>query len=109
MSEVPFIRPLLPNWLEAWSPVIGATLMWWAALGFNYVERRGWGQLARQYARMYRVFGNSEIHLNNFRSRNNFELCGKTIYELGCGALAESGDWLAAHRERKLSLKMVVG
>jgi hypothetical protein len=89
--------------------IVAAILLWWAALGWSYIERRGWGYLARQYARMYRVFSKSETDLRSFEERGNFEFCRLTIFELGCEALAENAEWLATHREHKLSLKMLVG
>jgi hypothetical protein len=91
------------------SHIVAAILLWWAALGWSYIERRGWGYLARQYARMYRVFSNSETDLTNFEKAGNFEFCRLTIFELGCEALAENAEWLVTHREHKLSLKMLVG
>jgi hypothetical protein len=103
------LRQRLPEWIEPCSSVAGATLMWWAALGWSYVERRGLGQLARQYARMYRVFASAEERLETFREQRRFEFCRQTIFELGRNSLAESGDWLALHRERKLSLTMIAG
>jgi hypothetical protein len=89
--------------------IVAAILLWWAALGWSYIERRGWAYLARQYARMYRVFSNSETDLLSFEKAGNFEFCRLTIFELGCEALAENAEWLVTHREHKLSLKMLVG
>jgi hypothetical protein len=98
-----------PESIEHLVHTIAAILMGWAALSWSYSERRGWGQLARQYARMYRVFSSAEDELNKFESAGDFEFCRLTIFELGCNALAENAEWLVTHRERKLSLKMLVG
>ena len=99
----------LPVGMEHNSHIAAAILLWWAALGWSYIERRGWGYMARQYARMYRVFSNSEADLMSFEKNDNFEFCRLAIFELGCEALAENAEWLATHREQKLSLKMLVG
>jgi hypothetical protein len=98
-----------PEGIERGLHAAAAILVWFAALGWSYVERRGWGYLARQYARMYRVFSNFEADLETFEQAGNFEFCRLTIFELGCEALAENAEWLVTHRERKLSLKMIAG
>jgi len=99
----------LPDDLAHCGHIVAAILLWCAALGWSYIERRGWEYLTRQYARMYRVFSNSEADLMSFEKADNFEFCRMTIFELGCEALAENAEWLVTHREQKLSLKMLVG
>jgi hypothetical protein len=100
---------ILPVELTHHAHIVAAILLWWAALGWSFIERRGWEYSARQYALMYRVFSNSEADLMSLEKTGNFEFCRRTIFELGCEALAENAEWLATHREQKLSMKMLVG
>ncbi len=88
---------------------VAAIALWWAALAWNYVERRGFAQEARQYARMYHLFHTAGEDLERFERENNFRAAEQTIRELGCEALTENGDWLAMHRERKLSIALAAG
>ena len=78
--------------------------MWWAVLAWDYAERRGFKQEARQYARMHDLFRDAD--LEELEADGQFEASEKTLRELGCEALAENADWLAMHRERKLSANL---
>jgi len=80
-----------------------------AGLAWDYIERRGFMQEARQYTRMFALFRDAERDLSRFVQNMNFVSSEEIIRELGCEALAENGDWLAMHRERKLSVDMPVG
>jgi hypothetical protein len=94
---------------EAPSHAVAAIAMWWAALAWNYIERRGFAQEIRQYDRMHRLFRDADGDLEQFEKERNFRACEETIRDLGREALAENGDWLAIHRERKLSVEMIAG
>jgi hypothetical protein len=98
--------------IERWSHVVSGIAMWWAALAWNYSERRGFVQEARQYARMYELFHAADEDLKRCEqeaSQKSFQDAETTIRELGHEALAENGDWLAMHRERKLTPGLGVG
>ena len=85
----------------------GAALaMWWAALAWDYAERRGFTQEAQQYERMGKLFQDADEDLTELAREGNYQRCDKTLRELGSEALAESADWLAMHRERKLSASL---
>jgi hypothetical protein len=110
---VPLLALLAP-WLEqrpeprfeTWSHAVSGIAMWWAALAWNYSERRGFVQEARQYARMYDLFHAADQDLKQLEkdgTERSFERAEDIIGELGREALAENGDWLAMHRERKLT------
>ncbi len=77
-----------------------------AGLAWDYIERRGFMQEARQYTRMFALFRDAERDLGRFVQNMNFVSSEEIIRELGCEALAENGDWLAMHRERKLSVDL---
>ena len=89
--------------------VIAAVAMWWAALTWTYIERRGFVQEARQYARMYSLFHDADEDLNKFEKAENFDAVEETIGELGREALRENADWLTMHRERKLPAHIAAG
>jgi hypothetical protein len=89
-----------------WTGSTAAVAMWWAALAWDYVERRGFTQEARQYSRMHDLFRDADLDLEELESDRRFEDSEKTLRELGCEALAENADWLAMHRERKLSANL---
>jgi hypothetical protein len=80
-----------------------------AGLAWDYIERRGFMQEARQYTRMFALFRDAERDLGRFVQNMNFVSSEEIIRELGCEALAENGDWLAMHRERKLSVDLPAG
>jgi hypothetical protein len=80
-----------------------------AGLAWDYIERRGFMQEARQYTRMFALFRDAERDLGRFVQNMNFVSSEEIIRELGCEALAENGDWLAMHRERKLSVDLPMG
>jgi hypothetical protein len=92
--------------LTVWTESTAAVAMWWAALAWDYVERRGFTQEARQYARMHDLFRDADLDLEELEADGEFEASEKTLRELGCEALAENADWLAMHRERKLSANL---
>jgi hypothetical protein len=86
--------------------------MLWAALAWNYSELRGYVQEARQYARMYDLFCSAKTRLEKFEGSatpDSFASADATIRELGQDALAENGDWLVLHRERKLKPGLAAG
>jgi len=89
-----------------WTESTAAVAMWWAALAWDYVERRGFTQEARQYSRMHDLFHDADMDLEELEADGQFEASEKTLRELGCEALAENADWLAMHRERKLSANL---
>ena len=91
---------------EKWSHVTAAIAMWWAALTWTYIERRGFAQEARQYGRMYRLFHDADEDLTQFEKSEDLDASEEAIRVLGCEALAESGDWLTMHRERKLPVQI---
>jgi hypothetical protein len=97
--------PLLGRFCElgSWAEVTAPVAMWWAALAVDYVERRGFTQEARQYAQMRVLFQDADQDLDEFEADREFGKCEETLRELGCQSLTESADWLALHRERRLS------
>lgn len=97
----------LSNKFKESSHAVAGIAMLWAALAWNYVERRGFAQHARQYARMYRLFHDADEDLKRYEIEENLKEAEDTIRELGIEALAENGDWLSLHRERKLSPDLV--
>jgi hypothetical protein len=103
---VGFITPMfgLIDRVEVTSHLVAAIALWWAALALNYLERRGFAQEARQYGRMYALFHDADEDLKRFEEERNFDKSEETIRELGNAALEENGDWLCAHRERKLTV-----
>jgi hypothetical protein len=85
--------------------LVAAVTTWCAGLTWTWVERRGYAQEARQYARAGEWFAWAARDLARFEREGNFRAAAETIEELGCEALAENGDWLAMHRERTLSVR----
>jgi hypothetical protein len=76
-------------------PVTAAFVKWWS-------ERRAFGPLARQYERMAILF--DAAARQNARALAAAEPGGspRILFETGCEALAENGDWVLLHRERPL-------
>jgi hypothetical protein len=97
--------PPVENLVGEWPSAVGAITAWCAALMWTYIERRGYAQEARQYARMYDLFSDANEDLKKFEIDGNFTEAEKTIRTLGHEALAENGDWLAMHRERTLPVR----
>jgi hypothetical protein len=95
--------------VEPQSHAVAAIALWWGALIWNYVERRGFEQEAREYARMYELFHRADQELQEFEISKNLEGSVETIRDLGREALEENGSWLGTHRERQLSPHHAVG
>jgi hypothetical protein len=99
-------------WIEPLSHAIAGVALVWASLAWNYMELRGFAREARQYAQMYDLFRAADELLEDFEadsSKESFTFAEETIRELGIEALSENGDWLAMHRERKLSPGLATG
>jgi len=92
-----------------WSHATAAVALWLAALLWNYIERRGFEQEEKEYARMFDLFCYADEQLEKYELAKDFDSSVETIRELGRAALEENGDWLAMHRERKLSPHNLVG
>jgi hypothetical protein len=80
----------------------------WASLVFSYVELRGYSQETREYQRMYELFQRSDAEIEDCLLSSNLKRAEGIFNALGRAALAENGDWLLLHRERKLSLKDIL-
>jgi hypothetical protein len=91
------------------SHIAAAIGLWCGALAWHYIERRGFAQEARQYARMYDLFHDADRVLEGLERAKDWVGSEQTIRSLGREALEESGDWLSMHRERKLRLDDVTG
>jgi hypothetical protein len=109
----PFAQPILRffGWtvpIET-SHTIAAIALWCGALTWHYIERRGFAQEARQYARMYELFHDADRVLEAFERKKDWAGSEETIRSLGREALEENGDWLSTHRERRLRLDDVTG
>jgi hypothetical protein len=92
-----------------WPHAVAPVALYWAALTWSYIELRGYKELARQYGRMYSLFHDADEDLKLFEHNQDFDSMEKTIQELGGEALRENADWLAMHRERKLTAKTLLG
>jgi len=110
-AAVGLVAPLfgLHEGYETLAHAVAAPALWLSALAWNYMERRGYEQEARQYARMYLLFHDADEDLKRFEREKNLDAAEETIRKLGCEALTETGDWLSMHRERKLSVHMAAG
>lgn len=86
-----------------------AIALWFAALTWLYIERRGFAQEGRQYARMYKLFHDADRALEYLEKKTDYLGSEQTIRELGREALEENGDWLSMHRERKLRVDVLTG
>ena len=118
-----FILPLA-GWIAWWKfpplfhssfidPVLGVVpplAIIWAAICFNYLELRGLVQLRRQYERMAGIYTDAQRDLERITSiptdltntaaqATNMR---RVVRRLGIEALAENGEWLTVHRERRL-------
>jgi len=91
------------------SHMAAAIGLWCGALAWHYIERRGFKQEARQYARMYELFHEADRVLESLERAKDWRASEDTIRALGREALEESGEWLSMHRERKLRLDDVTG
>jgi hypothetical protein len=99
-----FIPPF-KGFAGEWPSAAAAILAWCGAMMWTYIERRGYAQEARQYARMYELFSDANEDLKKFEIDGNFGEAEKTIRALGREALAENGDWLAMHRQLALPVR----
>jgi hypothetical protein len=97
--------PPLQRFVGEWPATAAVVMAWCGAMIWTYVERRGYAQEARQYARMYELFSKANEDLKKFEIDGSFDEAEKTIRTLGGEALAENGDWLAMHRERTLPVR----
>lgn len=95
--------------MESISHATAGIAMWWAALVWNYSERRGFQQEASQYARMFDLFREASDELEKSGGSGDFAEVEAIIRKLGHEALMENGDWLAMHRERKLTVGLAAG
>ena len=103
------LLPALQSKYEAWTHAVSAIGMWFAALLWNYIERRGFSQQARRYDLMVGLFNAANSDIGKLTREGKFQAVEDTIRELGCEALAENGDWLATHRDRELTAQLVAG
>ena len=74
-------------------PVTAAFVKWWS-------ERRAFGPLARQYERMAILFDAASTQHAGALAAGRNEESRRILFETGCEALAENGDWVLLHRER---------
>ena len=102
--EIPYLKQI--------AHTLPTIALLWAALIWNYSELRGYIQEARQYDRMYEIFQAARARLRAFEREStpeSFAAAESTIRKLGQDALAENGDWLSMHRERKLKAEIAAG
>jgi hypothetical protein len=109
----PFAQPIM-RFLGRTMPIetshmIAAIALWCGALTWHYIERRGFAQEERQYARMYELFHDADRGLEALERKKDWAGSEETIRSLGQEALEENGDWLSTHRDRKLRLDDVTG
>lgn len=66
-----------------------------------FAEKRAFKDHAHQYSRMGRIFGKalSLVRQLDHRAESEFTLI---VRDLGAEALAENGDWLISHRDRRV-------
>jgi hypothetical protein len=104
----PVVSLFVPATLEPAFNATAVLALAWASLVFSYVEMRGYSQESREYQRMYELFRQSDEDVEDCLRTSNFATAASILRQLGRAALAENGEWLLLHRERKLSLKDVL-
>jgi hypothetical protein len=95
---------LAHRWPE-WVMVPAVVLMGFApalAGGLSVVvEKRAFKDHAHQYGRMGRMYGRALKLVNALRPQDD-QAFSNIMRDLGAEALAENGDWLMSHRDRKV-------
>ena len=74
-----------------------------AALLYMYAQTRAFGEQARQYDRMGRLFGSARSRLQQALGEGDADAFQRLLLELGKEALRENGDWVLLHRERPIT------
>lgn len=69
-----------------------------------YANVRAFGEHEKQYRRMEELFRTADEALDRAAHSPDAEDGKRVLFDLGCEALAEHGDWLLLHRARPMEL-----
>jgi hypothetical protein len=97
------------DWIENVLPlliVLMSLILVLAALREGFADKMAYGEQAKQYQRMGRLFWQAFQRLNESLDRQRYQEAERVIRELGEEALAENGDWVVLHRARPLHVPM---
>jgi hypothetical protein len=75
-----------------------------AGLVLGYVEKRAFGNHAKQYERMSVLFSNARRQLARLLDAGEVVRAQLIVEELGKEALMENGDWVLLHRDRPIEV-----
>jgi hypothetical protein len=75
-----------------------------AGLVLGYVEKRAFGNHAKQYERMSVLFSNARRQLMRLLDAGEIMRAQSVVEELGKEALMENGDWVLLHRDRPIEV-----
>lgn len=94
----------LPSQLLSWITLFAAILFILAAICRNHSNLMAYEEDANRYKKMGSLFDRATILLDQHIEAGNFESARGILKSIGKEALAENGEWLLLHRQRKFEL-----
>lgn len=98
----PFLE--LATTMSSWSALIAAVLFLMAAICRNYANLMAYEEDANRYKKMGALFERAVRLLEQNGSTNEVIAPRKLMLAVGKEALAENGEWLLLHRQRKFEI-----
>lgn len=94
----------LPSQLLPWLTLFAAILFVLAAICRNHSNLMAYEEDANRYQKMGNLFDRAMIVLNKHTETGNMESARNILKSIGKEALAENGEWLLLHRQRKFEI-----
>jgi hypothetical protein len=94
----------LPSQLLPWLTLFAAILFVLAAICRNHSNLMAYEEDANRYQKMGNLFDRAIIVLNQHIEAGNSESARSILKLIGKEALAENGEWLLLHRQRKFEI-----
>lgn len=90
--------------ISSWSALAAAVIFLMAAVCRNYASLMAYEEDANRYKKMGVLFGRTVQLLEQYEKTNEVIASRKLVLAVGKEALAENGEWLLLHRQRKFEI-----
>jgi hypothetical protein len=98
--------PDVANWFVQWSAITYGLLFAAAGLIKVYQETNAFDEHSKSYRRSGLLMQRASQRLEGAILKQDVAAARRIIYETGCEALDENGDWLLLHRDRPVEVPL---